>query len=101
MPYPSEGALDAIARPAGGYIWDRAAEKGIGYRSYGEFVGNAIRPGLPATTSVKALEGHFDPLYRGFDMDYPDVKRVDRFLEELDSMAASGDGYGGARRATR
>jgi F-type H+-transporting ATPase subunit b len=26
---------------------------------------------------------------------------VDRFLEELDSMAASGDGYGGARRATR
>jgi F-type H+-transporting ATPase subunit b len=26
---------------------------------------------------------------------------VDRFLEELDSMAASGDGYGGARRTTR
>ena len=33
-----------------------------------------------------------------------DVRRrgtVDRFLEELDSMAASGDGHGGARRTTR
>ncbi len=91
VPYPSEGSLDAIARPAGGYIWDKAAEKGIRYRSYGEFVSNAIRPGLPASTSVKALEGHFDPLYRGFDMDYPDVKRVDRFLDELAGFEKTGE----------
>ena len=48
VPYPAEGALDEVARPAGGYIWDKAAEKGVSYRSYGEFVANgktAVRPG--------------------------------------------------------
>ena len=48
VPYPSEGALDEVARPAGGYLWDKAAAKGVSYRSYGEFVANgqdARRPG--------------------------------------------------------
>src|SRR5206468_12552981 len=40
-------------------------------------------PADPATTKVKALQGHFDPLYRPFDLDYPDVKRAARFIEEL------------------
>ena len=80
VPYPSEGAF-AMARPAAGYLWDRAAEKGVSYRSYGEFVKNGKTPDDPGTTSVKALEGHFDPLFRSFDMDYPDVKRAERFLQ--------------------
>src|SRR3954462_6473255 len=82
VPYPSEGAL-AIARPAGGYLWDRAAEKGLTYRSYGEFVANGRTPSDPGTSRVQALQGHFDPRYRSFDMEYPDQKRADRFLEEL------------------
>jgi DNA-binding PucR family transcriptional regulator len=32
---------------------------------------------------VATLEGHFDPLYRSFDLDYPDQKRVDRFASKL------------------
>ena len=47
-PIPSEGAFDEVARPAGGYIWDKAAAKGVSYRSYGEFVANGktpVRPG--------------------------------------------------------
>ena len=71
VPYPSEGNMLEPARPAGGYLWDRAAEKGISYRSYGEFIANAPKPDVPATTPVKSLEGHFDPMFRGFDMDYP------------------------------
>ncbi|MBV8077140.1 MAG: bifunctional YncE family protein/alkaline phosphatase family protein [Planctomycetaceae bacterium] len=90
VPYPSEGAL-AIARPAGGYLWDRAAEKGVSYRSYGEFIKNADRPGAPATTGVEALRGHFDPKFRSFDLDYPDVRRADRFLEELAGFERSGE----------
>ncbi|MBV8611235.1 MAG: phosphoesterase, partial [Singulisphaera sp.] len=85
-----EGAL-AIARPAGGYLWDRAAEKGVSYRSYGEFIKNADRPGAPATTGVEALRGHFDPKFRSFDLDYPDVRRADRFLEELAGFERSGE----------
>ena len=32
---------------------------------------------------VKALRGHIDEHYRGFDLNYPDAKRADRFLTEL------------------
>lgn len=90
VPYPSEGAFD-IARPAAGYLWDRAAEKGITYRSYGEFVVNGKTPDDPATTKVKALEGHFDPKFRSFDMNYSDQKRADRFLEELAGFEKRGE----------
>src|SRR5207237_4614027 len=36
MGYPSEGAADIVARPAGGYIWDRCHSKGVSYRHHGE-----------------------------------------------------------------
>jgi DNA-binding beta-propeller fold protein YncE len=80
--YPSEGQY-AIATPAGGYIWDRCAEAKLTYRSYGEYVDNGKKLGDPGKAAVKGLEGHFDPQFRGFDLDYPDQKRADRFLEEL------------------
>lgn len=81
--YPAEGVQDAIARPAGGYLWDRCAAAGVSYRSYGEWVKDGSTPNDPAVARVKALEGHIDPMYRGFDMSYPDQKRADRFLSEL------------------
>lgn len=90
VPYPAEGHLQ-IARPAGGYLWDRAAEKGVSYRSYGEFIENGPTPDDPSTTKVKALIGHFDPRFRGYDLNYPDVKRADRFLEELAGFEKSGE----------
>jgi DNA-binding beta-propeller fold protein YncE len=81
-PYPSEGRFP-VAAPAEGYIWDRARVAGVTYRSYGEFVNNGKLPGDPATTTVRELQGHFDPWFRCWDMDYPDVKRAERFIEEL------------------
>jgi len=90
VPYPAEGAL-AVARPHGGYLWDRAAEKGVSYRSYGEFIENARKVGDPGTSKVKALRGHFDPLFRSYDLDYPDVKRAARFLEELAGFEKAGE----------
>ena len=91
VPYPAEGAHDEAARPAGGYLWDKAAAKGVSYRSYGEFIENGRTPGDPGTAKVKALEGHFDPMFRGFDMDYPDVRRAARFLEELAGFEKTGE----------
>jgi DNA-binding beta-propeller fold protein YncE len=90
VPYPAEGHY-AIARPGGGYLWDRAAEKGVSYRSYGEFIENSPIPGGPATTKVKALLGHFDPSYRSYDLSYPDVKRAERFIEELAGFEKTGE----------
>jgi Phosphoesterase family len=91
VPYPAEGAFEEIAKPSGGYLWDKAAAKGVSYRSYGEFVANGKTPAEPATASVKALQGHFDPLFRSFDMDYPDAKRTDRFLQELAEFEKTGE----------
>jgi DNA-binding beta-propeller fold protein YncE len=91
LSYPAEGHFDAIARPAGGYIWDRCAEARVSYRSYGEWIANGKTPKDPGTAKVKTLEGHFDPWFRGFDLDYPDQKRVDRFLEELAHFEKEGD----------
>jgi hypothetical protein len=90
VPYPSEGKFE-VARPAVGYLWDRAAEKAISYRSYGEFVENGKSAAEPATTKVKALQGHFDPWFRTFDLDYPDVKRGERFLSELAEFEKIGE----------
>jgi hypothetical protein len=88
--YPAEGNFP-VATPAGGYLWDRAREAGVSYRSYGEFVANGKKETDPCKTKVKALEGHFDPWYRSFDMDYLDVKRVNRFISELKRFEKEGD----------
>ncbi len=88
--YPAEGVFP-MATPAGGYLWDRAAEAGVSYRSYGEFVANGKTPEDPSVPRVKALRGHIDEMYRGFDLNYPDGKRADRFLEELKRFEGEGD----------
>lgn len=89
--YPSEGNLNGIARPAGGYLWDRCLEAKVSFRSYGEWVNNGKTPKDPAKPAVKALVGHIDPWFRSFDMDYPDQKRADRFLEELAGFEKKGE----------
>jgi DNA-binding beta-propeller fold protein YncE len=92
--YPSEGHFDYAARPAGGYIWDRCAEAKVTYRSYGEWIQNGKKKAdgtyEDGKATVKALEGHFDPKFRGFDLDYPDVQRADRFIEELHRFEKDG-----------
>jgi len=89
-PYPAEGNF-AIATPAGGYLWDRAKEAGVSYRSYGEFINNGKTNTEPGTSRVAALNGHFDPWFRGFDMDYPDLKRAERFISELKRFESEGE----------
>jgi YVTN family beta-propeller protein len=87
--YPAEGNFP-IAAPAGGYLWDRAREAGVSFRSYGEFIANG-KTNEPCKTKVKSLEGHFDPWYRSFDTDYLDQLRMDRFLTELKRFEKEGD----------
>jgi hypothetical protein len=93
--YPSEGHKDAIARGSGGYIWDRCIEAKVTYRTYGEWIENGRRN--PDGTfedskpTVKALEGRYDPKFRGYDLDYPDEKRAERFISELKRFEAAGE----------
>jgi YVTN family beta-propeller protein len=90
FPYPSEGNFP-VAVPAGGYLWDRAREAGVSYRSYGEFVTPGRTPTDPGHSRMKALDGHYDLWYRGFDLEYPDVKRAERFISELNRFESQGD----------
>ena len=90
VPYPAEGTL-AISRPANGYLWDAAAAKKVSYRSYGEFTKNGKTADDPSTTTVEALQGHFDPKFRSYDLEYSDQRRADRFLEELGEFEAKGE----------
>jgi DNA-binding beta-propeller fold protein YncE len=93
--YPSEGAMDPIARPSGGYLWNRCIEAKVSYRTYGEWVTNGKKN--PDGTfedskpSVPELAGMFDPKFRGYDLDYPDVKRAERFISELKRFEAAGE----------
>lgn len=80
--YPAEGNYE-IATPAGGYIWDRCREAGVSYYSYGEWVENGPTPDSPGRALAAALEGHFDPYFRSYDLDYSDIKRAERFIAEL------------------
>ena len=90
FPYPAEGNF-ALATPAGGYLWDRAKEAGITYRTYGEWVANGRTPADPGRAKAKALVDHIDPLYRSFDMAYPDAKRAERFIAELHRFEQEGE----------
>ena len=88
--YPAEGRFK-IAEPANGYLWDRARQAGVSYRSYGEFVNNGATTNAPGTSRVASLEGHFDPWFRGFDTDYPDMNRAARFISELKRFERAGE----------
>jgi len=90
FPYPAEGEFP-VAAPASGYLWDRAQEAGVSYRSFGEFVMAGKKKGEPNWTRVAALQGHFDPEFHVFDLGYPDAKRADRFIAEFHRFEAEGD----------
>jgi hypothetical protein len=88
--YPSEGKLK-IAEPTSGYIWDKCRARGISYFSFGEFVDNGPTIDSPATTKVEALQGHFDPKFRSYDLDYSDIKRAERFIERWNQFEQEGN----------
>jgi YVTN family beta-propeller protein len=87
--HPAEGNYPA-AFPANGYLWNRAAEAGVTFRSYGEFCNSPKRGETLSEPSLPILVGHIDPYYRAWDLDYLDVKRAERFAAELKRYETEG-----------
>lgn len=85
--YPAEGALK-IAEPSSGYLWDACKRAGVDYFSFGEFIINGPTVDSPSYTKIEALQGHFDPQFRGYDLNYPDVKRAERFITRFKQFEA-------------
>jgi YVTN family beta-propeller protein len=94
--YPSEGQYPpGIEAPSGGYLWDKCIEAKVSFRTYGEWVenGKKNKDGSFEDSHVKtkALEGKFDAKFRGYDLDYTDVKRAERFISELKRFEQAGE----------
>ena len=86
----AEGRYPA-AFPENGYLWNRAAEAGVSYWSYGEFCNTTPRGPILSEAALPILRDHFDPYYRPWDLNYLDVKRAERFIAELHRLEAAGD----------
>ena len=84
--YDFEGGEPAAYPPAG-YLWTNAASAGVSMRNYGYWVENKEEPGPDGVQIDKVLDPVLAKVtnmkYRSFDLDYPDVKRAQVFLDDL------------------
>jgi len=78
---------DPLSLPPAGYLWTNAAAAGLSIRNFGYTVNNKANAvaGSEQITGVRdpVLAKVTNPLYRGFDLAYPDVERAKVFLAEL------------------
>ncbi|MGE5419954.1 MAG: bifunctional YncE family protein/alkaline phosphatase family protein [Chloroflexota bacterium] len=79
--YPGEGNKPTANNKK--WLWDACAEKGVSYRSYGEFVDGK-------KANVKVLENHFCKNYIGWDLSIRDTVRFRWWKEDFDSLLAAG-----------
>lgn len=90
--YGFEGGEPAAYPPAG-YLWTNAAAAGVSMRNYGYWVENKTNPGPDGIEIAKVLDPVLAEVtnrkYRSFDLDYPDVKRAQVFLDDLAQFEAS------------
>jgi DNA-binding beta-propeller fold protein YncE len=91
--YDYEGGEPAALPPAG-YLWTSAAARGVSMRNYGYWATNMPAAGADG----RQVENVRDPVlakvtnmkYRSFDLDYPDVKRAQTFLDDLAEFENTG-----------
>src|SRR5256714_3884622 len=87
---------DDVSEPSSGYLWNLAERAGITYRNYGEFVTEPDDPprgGTPVSTiaTKRALVGHTNTAYSGWNLDIQDQSRVDVWLKEFQEFVHAGN----------
>ena len=92
--YDFEGT-DPAALPPAGYLWTNAASRGVSMRNYGYWATNlkTVAPDGEVqieTVNDPVLSKVTDRKYRGWDLEYPDVKRAQAFLRDLAQFEKSG-----------
>jgi YVTN family beta-propeller protein len=80
----SESPRSAAGVPHSGYIWDRCAEKGLTYRTYGEFAQRQSEDGImePILPGLGTLNSHVAPKY--FSWGVRDTENAAEFIREFD-----------------
>lgn len=70
-----------VARPAGGYLWDKALEHGVSFRNYGFYLqsndpsdkrNDVLKSVKDNTPTKRALIGRSDDDFRHYDLSYAD-----------------------------
>ncbi len=84
-PYEFEGG-QPVASPEAGYIWNLCEKHDVSFKDYGEFVESNPDTSKPNTPREKALVGHIDPMYRGWDLDYSDLSRYKAWDEDFTKL---------------
>lgn len=92
--YDYEGGEPAAIPPAG-YIWTNAVSAAISMRSYGWWVNNAPASTDSASPQVASVRDSLlakvtNRGFRGPDVDYPDVRRADVFIQDLREFEKTG-----------
>jgi YVTN family beta-propeller protein len=94
----NRGAIpeDDVSEPSSGYLWNLAERAGITYRDYGEFVSESDdAPAAGASVSTvptkRALMGHTNTAYSGWNLDIPDQVRADVWLKEFQEFVRGGN----------
>src|SRR5664280_1910680 len=86
---------DPTSLPPAGYLWTNAVAAGLSLRNFGYMVNNKANaaPGAEQITGVRdpVLAKVTNPLYRGFDLNYPDMDRTKVFLTELAEYEKAGN----------
>jgi len=86
---------DAASLPPANYLWTNAAMAGISIRNFGYMANN--KPGAAMGTEQvlnvrdPVLAKVTNPMFRGWDLDYPDVERAKVFLAELAQYEKAGE----------
>jgi len=84
--YVYEG--EGITSPSAGYIWDDCVRNNVSMRNYGEFIDEEDTANGVSRVKASGLLTRTSPDYRGWDLDYSDVKRADAWLKEFDAYEA-------------
>ncbi len=99
---------DPITYSSSGFVWDAVLKAGLSFRNYGEFdyadppqgmgfkqVYDAWKSGSPLefrqNIGIKSLRGYSSRDYPGWNMNIPDVLRIDRFMKEFRQYEKDGD----------
>lgn len=88
-PYEFEGG-QPTASPSAGYLWNLCLRHHVSFRDYGEFVDSNPDVSKPNSAREKTLVGHFDPMYRGWDLNYSDVERYNEWNHDFTTLLAKG-----------
>ncbi len=81
---------DGMATSAGGYLWDAALNAGHRVRNYGMFVDETASSRGEIIPKASGLAANTSPIYRGWDLYYPDTLRAEMWMKEF-SQYESGD----------